>query len=140
MLLGLAAGMLLVGIRASGVGGSEPRWLAAQPTSRWLACAPLLTATMTGCTLRQTTGIACFACGGTRSLAALSRGHFDEALRLNPLLAAATVALLSLGVVATLAPRAALVIVGAASRRLREPWVRGVAIAALLVQMWHLNS
>ena len=39
-----------------------------------------------GCGLRMTTGIPCVACGGTRSMMALSHGRFTEALTFNPLL------------------------------------------------------
>lgn len=39
-----------------------------------------------GCGLRMTTGIPCVACGGTRSMMALSHGRFSEALAFNPLL------------------------------------------------------
>ena len=37
------------------------------------------------CGLRTATGIPCVACGGTRSMMALSHGHFSEALTFNPL-------------------------------------------------------
>lgn len=37
------------------------------------------------CGLRAATGIPCVACGGTRSMMALSHGHFTEALAFNPL-------------------------------------------------------
>ena len=37
------------------------------------------------CPIRLTTGIPCPACGTTRSIAAITEGNFDEALRFNPL-------------------------------------------------------
>ena len=37
------------------------------------------------CPIRLTTGIPCPACGTTRSIAAITEGNFDDALRFNPL-------------------------------------------------------
>ena len=36
------------------------------------------------CGFKNTFGIPCVSCGGTRSMKALSRGHFAEAIRFNP--------------------------------------------------------
>lgn len=42
------------------------------------------------CMLHQWTGLHCAGCGGTRAVAALSKGHIAEAFRMNPLLIAGT--------------------------------------------------
>ncbi len=52
----------------------------------WLAAACLLTpdGLTTVCPFRLATGLPCPACGSTRAAAAILRGNFGEALRLNP--------------------------------------------------------
>ncbi len=46
------------------------------------------------CGLREATGIPCLACGGTRSMMALARGNFADALAYNPLVFLSVVAAL----------------------------------------------
>jgi hypothetical protein len=54
------------------------------------------------CPLRALTGIPCPTCFGTRAMLAVVAGHWGEALRLNPLVAAAGASLLVLVPVAAL--------------------------------------
>lgn len=71
------------------------------------------------CGLRTLTGIPCLACGGTRSLVALSRGEIMRAVAFNPLVFLAAIAIA--GWLAVVLGRLAL---GLPERK-RTPWSRG---------------
>lgn len=51
----------------------------------WLAAACLWAPDFSPCPFRLATGLPCPACGSTRAVAAILRGDFAEALRLNPI-------------------------------------------------------
>lgn len=100
---------------------------------------PYWPVSLPACGFRETTGLPCFACGGTRAFRALALGHPADALRFNPLAVLAAFAvpvwLFRAWIRARRGPRPPL---PPAKRRRRIVWISSLAVLALVANWLYL--
>lgn len=84
------------------------------------------------CRLRETTGLPCPFCGGSRAAGAMLSGEFTHALALNPLAAVLLVAFVVLWISQIVRPGVGIQMFNGVARALQTPrgrWLLGVVLA-----------